>query len=59
MIRTIIVEDNLYMQNHLAHMLETDGRFLVAAVLRDAFEAEQRCAVEPIDYRGWMAMISA
>ena len=49
MIRTMIVEDNVYMQNHLAHMLEMDGRFLVVAMLRDAFEAEQRCTAETID----------
>lgn len=49
MIRTMIVEDNLYMQNHLVHMLESDERFLVVAILRDAFEAERRCSAEPID----------
>ncbi len=39
----LIVEDNLFMQEHLAAMLEADPRFFLAARLRDAFEAEVLC----------------
>ncbi len=49
MIRTILVEDNLYMQKHLAGMLGTDGRFCLIAAYRDAFEAETACAGETVD----------
>jgi len=43
MIRTVIVEDNLFMQNHIVSLLEDDGRFQIEAVLKDAFEAESVC----------------
>ncbi len=49
MIRTVVVEDNLYMQNHLTGMLAADGRFTLAASVRDAFEAEAICRAQPID----------
>ncbi|MBQ7565766.1 MAG: response regulator transcription factor [Oscillospiraceae bacterium] len=49
MIRTVIVEDNLYMQSHLAGMLAADPRFEVVSVLRDAFEAERVCPTERAD----------
>ena len=49
MIRTVIIEDNLFMQNHLTGMLLADERFEVAAAVRDAFEAEKICASENID----------
>ena len=41
MINTVIVEDNIYMQNHLSSMLAGDERFNLIASLRDAFEAEK------------------
>lgn len=40
MIDVIIVEDNIYMQNHLAGAVEADGRCRLVGVFRDAFEAE-------------------
>lgn len=49
MINTIIVEDNIYMQNHLSNMLAADTRFNLVASLRDAFEAERLCRTENID----------
>ena len=45
----MIIEDNLFMQNHLTGMLLADERFEVAAAVRDAFEAEKICASENID----------
>ena len=49
MIRTILVEDNLFMQKHLAGMLASDGRFTLLASYRDAFEAETACAETEAD----------
>ena len=49
MIRTVLVEDNLYMQKHLSGMLAADGRFSLLAAYRDAFEAETACAEEEVD----------
>lgn len=49
MIKIIIVEDNLYMQKHLAAMLSSDGRFEITASVRDAFEAEELCKEHNID----------
>ena len=49
MIKTVIIEDNLFMQNHLTGMLSADERFLVVAAVRDAFEAEEICVSENID----------
>ena len=49
MINTIIVEDNIYMQNHLSSMLAGDERFNLIASLRDAFEAEKVCKTENVD----------
>ena len=49
MIKTVIIEDNLFMQNHLTGMLSADERFLVVAAVRDAFDAEKICASENID----------
>lgn len=49
MINTIIVEDNIYMQNHLSSMLSGDERFNLIASLRDAFEAEKVCKTENVD----------
>ncbi len=46
MIKTIIVEDNLFMQQHMVNMLRSDGRFDVTAVLQDAFEAESLCRTD-------------
>lgn len=49
MIRTVIVEDNLMIQDYLAAMLGGDSRFQIAARLRDAFEAEALCAAGGVD----------
>ena len=49
MINTIIVEDNIYMQNHVSSMLAGDERFNLIASLRDAFEAEKVCQTENVD----------
>lgn len=49
MIETVIVEDNLFMQRHLAAMLAGDGRFHIAASVRDAFEAEALCERGNVD----------
>ncbi len=49
MIKTVIIEDNLFMQNHLTGMLSADERFLVVSAVRDAFEAEEICVSENID----------
>ena len=49
MIKTVIIEDNLFMQNHLTGMLSADERFLVVSAVRDAFEAEKICVSENID----------
>ena len=49
MINTIIVEDNIYMQNHLSSMLSGYERFNLIASLRDAFEAEKVCKTENVD----------
>ena len=49
MIQTIIVEDNLFMQKHLAGMLAQDARFSVIASLRDAFEAEAILKTQTVD----------
>ena len=43
MIRTILVEDDLYMQKHFAESLRSDGQFELIGVYRDAFEAEKHC----------------
>lgn len=49
MISALIVEDNIYMQNHLSGMLSRDGRFEIEALLKDAFEAEGICKNKNID----------
>ena len=41
MIKTIIVEDNLFMLNHLKNMILSDERFEIAGTYRDAFEAQE------------------
>ena len=46
MIRTIIVEDDSYMQKHFSAMLRSDERFSVAGIFRDAFEVENRCGTD-------------
>ncbi len=43
MIKTILVEDDLYIQKHFAERLRTDGSFDIAGTYRDAFEAENHC----------------
>lgn len=49
MINTIIVDDNLYVQNHFSNMFEADPRFHIAGIYRDAFDAEKACKAEKID----------
>ncbi|MGN0379652.1 MAG: response regulator [Butyrivibrio sp.] len=49
MINTIIVEDNIYVQNHFVTMLSADPRFKVMGVFRDAFEAEKACREHSIN----------
>ena len=48
MINTILVEDDLYIQKHLISVLGGEGDFHIAAVVRDAFEAEKLCS-ESVD----------
>lgn len=43
MINTILVEDDLYIQKHLTERLNSDGKFCLIGVYRDAFEAERYC----------------
>lgn len=43
MIKTILVEDDLYIQKHLTERLNSDGKFCLVDVYRDAFEAERYC----------------
>lgn len=43
MISTILVEDDLYIQKHLTERLNSDGKFCLVGVYRDAFEAERYC----------------
>ena len=49
MISTVIVEDDLYVQEVLQKMIREDDRFRLVAVYRDAFESEEICAREKID----------
>ena len=49
MINTLIVEDNIYIQNHLASMISANENYCVVAVLNDAFEAEEFCKKGKID----------
>lgn len=49
MINTVIVEDNAIMQEHLREMLKKNGRFLITAVYRDAFLAEEECERGGVD----------
>jgi DNA-binding NarL/FixJ family response regulator len=44
MINTVLVEDDLYMQKHLADALAAQGDFHIVAAVRDAFEAEKLCS---------------
>ena len=48
MINTVLVEDDFYIQKHLADTLTAEGDFHIVAAVRDAFEAERLCCV-PID----------
>lgn len=49
MIRTVIVEDNLYMQTHFTNLFADDSRFQVVGSFRDAFEAEKACMGSAVD----------
>ena len=49
MIRTIIAEDNIYVQNHFYNLLTSDGRFDIVACFRDSVEAEAACIGGSID----------
>ena len=46
MIKTILVEDDSYMQKHFSAILGSDERFSVAGIFRDAFEVENRCGTD-------------
>lgn len=43
MINTVIVEDNVYMQNHLVNMINADESYNLIGAYKDAFEAEEVC----------------
>lgn len=49
MFNVIIVEDNIYMQNHFVNMISADGDFNISATVRDAFDAEKLCESGNID----------
>ena len=49
MYKTIIVEDNQYMLNHLKRMISDDSDFELTASFTDAFEAEKFCTRSRID----------
>ncbi|MCR5207389.1 MAG: response regulator transcription factor [Eubacterium sp.] len=49
MINTVIVEDNLYMLNHLVNMISGEKDFALTASLKDAFEAEEICKKYKVD----------
>lgn len=49
MIKTLIVEDNIFMQKHLFGIISSDERFTLIQTLRDAFEAEKICAETQVD----------
>lgn len=49
MINTIVVEDNLYMQNHFTNILSANPRFQVVKTFHDAFEAEAFCMGGGVD----------
>ena len=49
MLSTVLVEDDLYAQKVLQDAIAADGRFLLTAVLCDAFEAEKLCAAGNVD----------
>ena len=46
MIKTILVEDDSYMQKHFSAILGSDERFRVAGIFRDAFDVENRCGTD-------------
>ena len=49
MYNTVLVEDNIYVQQVLQTSIKADGRFDLKAVFRDAFEAEKFCLGCKID----------
>ena len=49
MIETVIVEDNLVIRKYLEDMLTADGRFRIAGLFRDAFDAEALCCGSGVD----------
>jgi len=49
MIRTILAEDSPIVRKYLSDLLIKDGRFEIAAVFADAFEAEAACDTGKID----------
>ena len=46
MIKTILVEDDSYMQKHFSAILGSDERFSVAGIFRDAFDVENCCGTD-------------
>lgn len=49
MVNIIIVEDNIYVKNHLENMISAEVDFTIAASVRDAFEAEKLCEKMSVD----------
>ena len=49
MIKTIVAEDNIYMQNHLSGMIASEHDFELVLSCRDALEAERACDAGSID----------
>ncbi len=49
MIRTVVVEDNRLMMNHLRTMIEEAEGYELKAAVSDAFEAEELCKAGDVD----------
>ena len=49
MVKTVIVEDNAYMQNHFVSMLEQSEDFKILGAFGDSFEAETFCQSNAVD----------
>ena len=49
MINTVIVEDNLYIKNHLENMVIQDEQLELISSVRDSFDAEKLCKSLKVD----------
>ena len=49
MINTVIVEDNLYIKNHLENMVIKDEQLELISSVRDSFDAEKLCKSLKVD----------